>query len=256
MINIDQTSANKARVDQRIERKFFIPPRHIGFAYALLRQFCLPDAQYPAEQVNSLYFDTADLEQYSRSSSGEYHKDKVRIRWYYTLDAYRGEVPVFLELKSRDGFTSYKQRQELLAPVQQLETGRLAHGVIPATTLINTIISFGYHPEMPLVPVIVISYWRYRFTEILTGTRVTLDYNIRSTVVRHELGYGEKELKLAGGVIEVKGHKIELPVTLRRMRLLDLDWSRFSKYSSCLDAHLAEPGTEARLWPSGRTNEY
>ncbi len=251
MVNLHQTKA-----DERIERKFFVLPRNIGFAYALLRQFCRLDEKYPAEQVNSLYFDTDDLEQYNKSASGEYHKDKVRIRWYHTLADYRGEVPIFLELKSRDGFTSYKQRQELLAPVRQLETPGLADGIIPMTRLIDIISGFGYHLEMPLRPVIVISYWRYRFTEILTGMRVTLDSNIRSTIVKRPLGYGEKELKLAGGVIEVKGQKLELPVTLRRMKLLDLDWSRFSKYSSCLDSHLEEPGTTARLWPSGRTNEY
>jgi hypothetical protein len=256
MVNVHQAIPDKIQADQRIERKFFVLPRNIGFAYALLRQFCRLDEKYPAEQVNSLYFDTDDLEQYNRSASGEYHKDKVRIRWYHTLDAYRGEVPIFVELKSRDGFTSIKQRQELPAPVQHLETASLSDGIIPMTTLTNIISGFGYHPEMPLHPVIVISYWRYRFSEILTGMRVTLDSNIRSTIVKRTLGYGERDLKLEGGVIEVKGQKMELPLTLRRMKLLDLDWSRFSKYSSCLDSHLEEPGTMARLWPSGRTNEY
>lgn len=123
------------------------------------------------------------------------------------------------------------------------------------TKLIDTISGFGHYPEMPLRPIIVISYWRYRFTEILTGMRVALDYNIRSTIVKRTLGYGERELKLAGGVIEVKGHEVEPPVTLRRMSLLDIDWSRFSKYSYCLDSHLSEPGTMAHLWPSGKIAE-
>ena len=255
IVNVHQASADTTQVEQRIERKFFVLPRNIGLAYALLRQFCRLDSEYPEEQVNSLYFDTEDLEQYVKSSSGEFRKNKVRIRWYHTLDAYRAEVPVFLELKSREGFASSKQRQKLSAPVHRLETPALHNGIIPMTGIIDTLAGFGHYLEAPVRPVILISYWRYRFTEILTGMRVTLDCNIRSTIVNRSLGYGERELELAGGVIEVKGHKVELPVTLRRMRLLDLDWSRFSKYSYCLDSHLSEPGTVARLWPSGRITE-
>lgn len=250
-----RATVSKAEPVQRFERKFFILPQNIGLAYALLRQFCRLDSQYPEEQVNSIYFDTDDLEQYAKSSSGEFRKNKVRIRWYHTLDDYREEVPIFLELKSREGFSSSKQRQQLQAPVQHLETANLPNGVIPMTTIIDTLAGFGHYLETPIRPVIVISYWRYRFTEIITGVRVSLDYNIRSTIVNHTVGYGERELKLAGGVIEVKGLTIELPITLRKMKLLDLDWSRFSKYSYCLDSHLSEPGTMARLWPAGRIAE-
>jgi hypothetical protein len=102
------------------------------------------------------------------------------------------------------------------------------------------------------MPVIVISYQRYRFNEMLTGVRVSFDNDIRATVVAPELGRRERERRLTGGVIEVKGPSLELPFTLRRMRLLDVDWGRFSKYGSCLDAHFSEPGSVARLSPSGK----
>lgn len=246
---------NKPLIEERMERKFFVLPRNIGLAYALLRQFCYPDRDYPAEQINSLYFDTHNLEQYEKSASGDSRKDKVRLRWYHTPESYDTHVPVFIELKSREGFTSRKQRLEVPVPPASLDPGVLGSGIIPYTLLTNTIAGFGYFPDKPLTPIVEISYWRYRFSEMTTGMRVSLDTNIRSTVVNRSLGYGERELPLAGGVIEVKGRQLELPVTLRRMRLLDLDWSRFSKYSSCLDAHQTEPGTVARLWPSGRTNE-
>jgi hypothetical protein len=254
-VQLHDTTINIKYPQQRIERKFFVLPRNIGLAYALLRQFCRLDSEYPEEQINSLYFDTEDLEQHVKSSSGDFRKDKVRIRWYHTLDDYQGEVPVFLELKSREGFAGYKKRQRLMVPVDCLEPINLGKGIIPVATLVDTMASFGLYLEMPIRPIIRISYWRYRFTELLTGMRVNLDCNIRSTMVNRSLGYGERELKLAGGVIEVKGHKMELPVTLRRMRLLDVDWGRFSKYSYCLDSHLSEPGTVARLWPSGRIFE-
>jgi len=249
---IDGASPAGVASPPRFERKFFVLPRNIGFAHALLRQVCRPDREYPEGEVNSLYFDTPDLDQYMRSAAGEFRKDKVRIRWYGEPGNHQEMVPVFLELKSRQGFASSKQRRRLLVSAQQLEPGRLGAGIADGTTLIETLAGFGHFPSDPLQPIIVVSYWRYRFNEMLTGMRVSFDCNIGSSVVAPGLGYGERELRLRGGVVEVKGPTLELPMALRRIRLLDTDWSRFSKYAYCIESHLSHPGTVARLWPSGR----
>ena len=230
-------------------------PRNIGFAYTLLRQVCRPDRQYPEGQVNTLYFDTPDLDQYMRSASGEFKKDKVRIRWYGEIRNQQGMVPVFLELKSRRGFATSKQRRMLMVPGEYLEMDCLGAGIVNKTTLVDTLAEFGHYPRKPMRPIIVISYWRYRFNEMLTGMRVSCDYNIRSSMVAPELGHRERELWLRGGVVEVKGPTIELPITLRRISFLDTDWSRFSKYANCVESHLSAAGTMGWLWPSGRMIE-
>jgi len=230
-------------------------PRHIGFAYSLLRQVCRADSEYAEGQVNSLYFDTSDLDQYIRSASGDLIKDKVRVRWYGETENLRGVIPVFLELKSKEGFASNKQRQRLSVAAERLEPSRLGAGIVDRTTLIDTVARFGYFPELPLRPIIVISFWRYRFNEMATGMRVSLDCRIRSSIVAPDLGHREGELWVQGGVIEVKGPSIELPVMLRRMKLLEIDWTRFSKYGHCVESHLLDPGTVGRLWPPGRMIE-
>lgn len=235
----------------RFERKFFISPANLGFALILMRQVCRPDKAYPVDRVHSLYFDSLDLDQYEKSAAGAYRKEKVRIRWYDSPTP-SPETPVYLELKSRQGFASSKQRRKFTVPSSRLETPKLARGVLDKTSLLETLAEFGYFPEKPLIPVIVISYERFRFNEMQTGMRVSYDRDIRATVVAPELGRGEREIRLRGGVIEVKGPTIELPVTLRRIRLLDTDWSRFSKYGNCLDAYFAQPGSVARFSPSGR----
>lgn len=240
---------------QRFERKFFILPKNIGFAYSLLRQICRSDKEYPISTVHSLYFDTVDLDQYNRSASGEFNKDKVRIRWYDEESIENETIPVFLELKTRHGFASSKQRERMVVPVEDIESSNLVHGIVSKTILNNTIAGFGYFAGLPLRPVIKISYHRYRFTEMLTGTRVSLDYDIHSTMIAPELGHREHDLQLEGAVVEVKGPSIELPVTLKKMKILDTDWSRFSKYSNCIDSHLSDPGTLARLGPPGRILE-
>ncbi|MFC1948257.1 VTC domain-containing protein [Chloroflexota bacterium] len=240
---------------QRFERKFYILPKNIGFAYSLLRQFCRPDKEYPISTVHSLYFDTIDLAQYNRSTSGDFNKDKVRIRWYDEESIVDDSIPVFLELKTRHGFASSKQRERIVIPVEDIEPSRLAKGIVSKTILNNTIAGFGYFSESPLRPVIKISYHRYRFTEMHTGTRVSLDSHIHSTVITPELGRREHDLRLEGGVVEVKGPTMELPITLRKMKILDTDWSRYSKYSNCIDSHLSDPGTIARFGPPGRILE-
>jgi hypothetical protein len=240
---------------RRIERKYYLVPVKVGLAYGLLRHICLMDSEYPSEQINSLYFDTADLDQHERSSSGDFRKNKVRIRWYGENNSLHGMQTVFLELKSRWGFASAKQRRKLQVPAENLTPNRLGSGIVPGTLLSETLAGFGYFTAGWLQPVVKISYWRYRFREVMTGQGVALDCHVRSTMIIPGLGSGEKELELPGGVIEIKGQTMEIPAILRQMKMLDIDWTRFSKYSYCLDSHLSEPGTIARLWPSGRIAE-
>ncbi|MBN1375926.1 MAG: VTC domain-containing protein [Dehalococcoidia bacterium] len=237
---------------ERFERKYYLVPRDVGLAYGLLRQVCLPAREYPYEQINSLYFDTADLEQHEHSESGDYYKDKVRIRWYGECEDLQGMQTVFLELKSRRGFAGIKQRLKLQVPAESLTPLNLGKGIIPRTLLLDTMARFGYFPSQMLLPIIKISYWRYRFSEIMTEQRVSLDYHIWSTVITPGLCNGEKELELPGAVIEIKGRTMELPTALRCARMLYTDWSRFSKYSACINSHYENPGTVGRLSPSGR----
>jgi hypothetical protein len=250
LVNIP--AAARDSLPQRFERKFYIAPDEVGLAYGLLRQVCLADTAFPFEQINSLYYDTAGLDQHERSTSGDLRKDKIRIRWYGKEEELHGPQPVFIELKSRQGFAGMKQRLKLLAPVENLTLNNLGKGIVPRIMLMETLAGFGFYlPEM-LQPIIKVSYWRHRFSDIMTGQRVSLDYHIRSTAILSGLGYGEKELELPGAVLEIKGTKMELPVTLMRASILDTDWSRFSKYSACIDAHGETPGSIGRMSPSGK----
>lgn len=237
---------------ERFERKYYLTPREVGLAYGLLRQTCPLARQFPSERINSVYFDTADLDQHERSASGDFHKDKVRIRWYGDDDDLQQMQTAFIELKSRRGFASTKQRRRLQVPAACLAPANLSKGIVPATLLTYTLAEFGYFPSDILLPIVKISYWRYRFTDMMTEQRISLDCHIRSTMVVPGWGNGEKELELPGGVIEIKGKDMQLSETLRRIRMLYTDWTRFSKYSACIDSHQERPGSIGRLSPSGR----
>jgi len=237
---------------ERFERKFYLAPNKVNMANGLLKHLCLPDREFPSEQINSLYFDTVDLDQHERSTSGDSRKDKVRIRWYGKEGDLRGLQTIFVELKSKEAFASTKQRLTLRVPAKDLSLDSLRRGIIPWAMLYETLAGFDYFPPGQLLPVIKISYWRNRFTDMLSGQRVSLDFHIRSTMIMPEPGNGERELELEGGVIEIKGLTTELPPTLMKLRMLDIDWSRFSKYSACIDSHSEGIGMVGRLSPSGR----
>jgi hypothetical protein len=241
-----------SKVAQRFERKFFINPLKLGFARALLSHLCLPDDQYPDNRINSLYFDTADLDEYHKSNNGDYKREKIRIRWYDNPRNVQGEFPVWLELKYKRGFVSRKKRRQFFVPAEKLSQMRSNNSIIDRKVIKDTLSEFGYFPDEPLLPAIVITYRRLRFVEIMTGTRVSLDWDIGSYWVTPFLGFSQTHLKLQGGVIEIKGPQMQIPYSLRSLKRLGTDWSRFSKYAGCIDAQMEIPDTAGQLWPSGR----
>ena len=53
-----------------MEQKFFVAPKRMGLARALLLRTCRVDPEFPGGQINSVYFDTIDLDQHERSLIG------------------------------------------------------------------------------------------------------------------------------------------------------------------------------------------
>jgi hypothetical protein len=251
-VQLFRALSSAVHLPQRVERKFYVAPKQVMLAYGVLRHVCRADSAYPSGLVNSLYFDTVDLDEHERSTSGDFRKDKVRIRWYGEDDGREGKRTIFLELKSKQGFAGTKRRLSIEVPAELLTMPHLARGIVSKSLLRDTLAAFGYFPTASLWPVVKITYRRYRFTDPLSGQRVSLDSRIRSTIVTRMTGNGERDLELPGAVIEIKGTSVELPVSLKGLGLLDVDWSRFSKYSACIEAHEEALGSAGRLSPSGR----
>jgi hypothetical protein len=237
---------------ERFERKYYLPFPKISFASHLLYHCCQPDRHYPKGTINSVYYDTADLECFCDSEEGNRGRNKVRIRWYDSPPKTIATTPVFLELKSKNGFASTKQRKRYLVPSQRLSDPGTHNGIINYMEMVQTLLQFGFFSNKPLQPVILISYQRLRFEDILTGIRVSLDWNIRSTLLSPQWNRHEGSLLMRGGVIETKGPSADIPPALQSMRLLETDWSRYSKYAACIESQLEKTGATGRFWPSGR----
>jgi hypothetical protein len=247
-----QPQENGPLDSQRMERKFYLPDTKIAFAAQMLAHCCPADRNYPRGEIHSLYFDTEDLDYYEDSEQGSRQRVKVRIRWYDRVAETAAAVPVFVELKSKTGFAGTKQRKRFEVSPQRLDKAALRDGVLAYPLIAGTLAEFGYYPQDLLLPTILISYQRLRFTDLTTGARVSLDWNIRSTLVAPMLDRREGMLRMEGGVIEVKGRSMDLPPALEPLCFLETDWSRYSKYACCLQSQLEETGSVGRLLPSGR----
>jgi len=238
---------------ERLERKFYVPPARVAFALSVLRQSLRPASAYPCERISSLYFDTRALELYEQSIDGQGAKDKVRIRWYESGDKGWGDSrSAFVELKSRRGFASSKRRLEVAVPTEALTPHVVRDGIVRTSVLVEALAGFGYQPPGPLFPIVEVVYQRYRFVEPLEGLSVALDCRVRSAVHRQAVGTVGAFIELPGAVIEVKGSSLALPPGLQRMSLLNVDWTRFSKYVSCVDSHRERPGVVGHRSPAGR----
>jgi hypothetical protein len=248
----ESTASEHEQRWERFERKFFVPPAKIPFARGLLSHICLRDSKYPKGIINSLYFDTPDLDHFRKSDDGNYEREKIRIRWYDRPSDWESKVTVYLELKAKRGFASRKQRRRILVSAERLKRIRAYNTILNGNVISGTLSEFGYFPEEPLQSVILITYERFRFTEILTGTRVSFDCRISSSLTATSLGHSQTNLILEGGIIEIKGPSMEIPKSLGSLSILGVDWTRFSKYAACLESQMEESGTVGRLWPSGR----
>ena len=60
---------------------------------------------HPCRQINSLYYDTINLDSYQESIEGTSFRTKRRIRWYGSEE---NKVPATLEFKKKLSYKSYK----------------------------------------------------------------------------------------------------------------------------------------------------
>jgi SPX domain protein involved in polyphosphate accumulation len=98
----------------RYERKFLAGEMLPGQAEAVVRSHPMMfRAPYPPRQINSLYLDTADMENYYDNVSGAETRRKVRLRWYGEMTG-----PIarpMLEIKVKEGLVGKKFSYEMAA---------------------------------------------------------------------------------------------------------------------------------------------
>jgi len=216
--------------DPREERKYPVPEARASLLTAWLDARLPRDPQYPLGVVTSCYYDTAQLDSYQESADGEFRKQKIRLRWYGDpVDPYAG---VWLEIKSRDGARSDKQRFRYpsLGGANQLGL------IIPEREeLARRLRELTGHAVAPLDPTLqptaLIRYQRIRWHSADASVRVSLDTSVRASNPR---GAPIWLPVPNGSVLELKSSG-DLPAQVAHLGQLGLRSTAHSKYALAVE---------------------
>lgn len=196
-----------------------------------LQHRCLPDPDYPAGIVTSIYFDTRNWHFLHEKINSDFFKTKVRLRWYADLDSGKYSTESFLEVKFKQGKKRHKIRKRL-----DISGESLAESDLSSRDLIdlpNRLLELGVIFPEALFPVFQIQYNRLRFVEPFSRARLSLDYAIRVPVVNRQKIPVFFPFSLQNAVFELKGTDSRLPAFLHQLTTLGCRKDSFSKYSFC-----------------------
>ena len=156
-----------------------MPAARAGLLTAWLDARLPRDPQYPLGVVTSCYYDTPQLDSYQDSADGEFAKQKLRLRWYGDpVDPYAG---VWLELKSRDGARSVKQRFRYPSSGTPNQLGLIIPEREELASRLHDLTGFAALPIAPtLQPTALIRYERIRWQAADGSVRAALDTNVRT----------------------------------------------------------------------------
>ena len=215
------------------ERKFAGTRLHLEPVAALLGARCLPDGEFPEGVVNSIYFDTPRLRSYREKDDGDFLKTKVRLRWYGRDEELGESVPAFLELKYRIGSARDKVRLELAVPRSLLLDTPYGSGAF-ADFLAAHSAALGEPLAIGWTPAVQITYDRLRYIDEPSGSRVSVDWNIRAPRFDPVRFPWAVPVELDDLVCEFKNPGGTPPPWAETMLRLGLRLGSFSKYGECM----------------------
>lgn len=173
-----------SETEYRYERKFLVEELNAHQTLMLIKLHpALFYSPYPPRQVNSLYLDSSELEDYYDNVRGTAERKKVRLRWYGEV---AGEIPrPVLEYKIKRGQVGTKHRYHL-APLYLGESfgDYQFQQTIDASDL-PEIVRFSLKG---LNIVLLNCYWRHYLSSRDDHYRVTLDTRLTFYKINIPLG--------------------------------------------------------------------
>ena len=217
-----------------------------------------PNAIDGGYHVNSIYYETHNLDCYYEKLDGEKRRFKIRTRWYGEVDRNTdlSKLQVFVEIKHRNNDMNYKDR----ASVSGVHLPEFAENQEPLTHLgnitskeqaIEAATIERITGQKPLFPICIVSYYRQpllcRFNP---GLRVTFDTHLRAlgpksfNQTMHDNGSPVLPPDLC--VVEIKFNWAMPLWMIEICREVGLNLRRYSKYAASLE-HLYPKFAERQI---------
>ncbi len=213
------------------ETKFVLNNSASGIMLRWLQARCRPDPQFEAAIVSSIYYDTSKWKFLREKINSDYLKTKVRLRWYADIETREPQDDSYIEAKYKRGSRRAKVRIKTGISgkwLSRVNLDNLKLLKVPHLLRNNGIIIAGH-----LIPVFTITYKRRRFIEIMTGARLSIDYDISAPCVNRQVLTRQNPARLQNAVFELKGNLTELPDVLTQLTALGCRKESFSKYLNC-----------------------
>ena len=154
---------------KRFERKWIFKSNNsLALINALIRSNLFFRTQYPARNVNSVYFDTYNYTSIRQNLDGVSNKKKIRIRWYGNKDIITNPV---LEIKSKKGFETKKESSS----IKELDNVKLSD-----LHIIKEKLNKKLKSKKIINPILTTHYEREYFVSLNKKIRATVDYNLKS----------------------------------------------------------------------------
>ena len=171
----------------RQEFKYLVKNSDIDLLRELITPFLIRDnhiavADSQDYTVRSIYFDTYSLDEYYKKISGDYSREKLRIRGY--IPKIDDDI-LFLEIKSKTNMGHKKFRAPISVKyLENICNSDFINCVINRNDFPNSITNanhFGYYiKRYNMVPVVQVIYEREAYIfKFDHSTRVTFDKNLR-----------------------------------------------------------------------------
>ena len=155
----------------RNERKFEFKKYQLNQirSYLLLENF---NEHYPQRIVNSVYYDDFNFDSFAVSEAGYLNRSKQRVRWYDNSKSSH------LEIKKKYGETGKKEINIYSKNNCHSLSFHCPFSKNKYLLLIPKSISNKYFPKL------IISYKRYYFYNIEKDIRITLDFDIKTSLLK------------------------------------------------------------------------
>ena len=161
---------------KRFERKWIFKSNNsLALINALIRSNLFFRTQYPARNVNSVYFDTYNYTSIRQNLDGVSNKKKIRIRWYGNKDIITNPV---LEIKSKKGFETKKESSS----IKELDNVKLSD-----LDIIKEKLNKKLKSKKIINPILTTHYEREYFISLNGKIRATVDYNLKSIFLNNSI---------------------------------------------------------------------